>query len=578
MKKTFQLVGITCFFVMSLSAETIKSNISEVLNTNPVVLEKLKNYRATQQDLEIAESEYYPKLDFRLSRGYTDAGQLKDYNQDETWEHTVVDEEYEHYEGSLILTQNIFNGFATMNKVDYQEARILAAAYKYLEVSNDMAFQTTGAYINVLKAYDLVLTARENLEINQKTYEKVQDLFDSGLTAESEVVKIQSSLSLAKSNLIAELNNAREVEYAYKRLVGRMPQIKLMTKPALDITMPESIERAAIYAIENNPSLLVSKYNIEGAQALKKYQKNTYYPKLDLEITQNYNDVTERNSFNSPDDRFIAKIILSYNFYTGGADRANIQKHISKIHQEIELKRDLKRQVIEGLELSWTSYEMLSERLKDLYEYKEFSEKTLQLYKDEYDLGRRTLLDLLSAQNDLINSKNQIINAEYDFLLSKFRVLDAMGLLVVTVLGDNKEIAQKVNLYSTNEAHQILDELPVKFDVDGDKINDDVDICDNSIKANNIMPYGCKKISRDSDNDGVMDHKDQCLMSPINANVDHNGCAIDSDKDGVLDHEDKCPNTKKGDSVDQNGCKVSETLLGELNTLTETNKSAGGAL
>ena len=543
----------------SLFSLTLQESVAEVMNTNPIVAERLKNYRATQQDLSIAESEYYPSVDFRASLGYNNAGEFKD-SSDRDWNHKVTDEQYNNYETSLILTQNLFDGFSTTNKVDYQEARILAAAYNYIEKSNDLAFKMTSAYLTVVRSYELLQTARENVQINDEIFRKVKDLFDSGLTTDSEVKKIESSLSLARSNLTVQRNNSRDAEYSFRRVLGRMPNVANMSKPELNISMPDSLQRAALYAINHNPSLLVSRYNIKGAQALHKQTQKDFYPKLDLELAQNYNDADDRNSFNQPDDRFSARLVLSYNLFRGGADNAAAQREISKINQEIDIKRDLKRQVIEGLDLSWNAYEMIAMQLKDLKDYSRFSEKTLELYKEEYDLGRRSLLDLLSAQNDVINSRSQIIIAEYDHLLAKYRILDAMGLLPMAIIGDTKEFSSRVNLYTDAEAHEILDTIPVKLDVDEDNIVDNQDLCDNSLLENNIMPYGCKKIIRDSDGDGVRDSRDKCPLTPKNAKVSPDGCALDGDMDGVKDYKDKCLDTPIGYEVNDNGCAISINL------------------
>ncbi|MBU4111290.1 TolC family outer membrane protein, partial [bacterium] len=555
----FALLAIGSLSFTSLSALTLKESVVEAMNTNPVVQERLKNYRATQQDLNIAESEYYPKLDFRASFGHTEAGAIKD-SEDGSYNHLVQSDAYENYEASLILTQNLFDGFGTTNKVDYQESRILAAAYNYIEKTNDIAFKMTSAYINVLRSYELLQTARENVQINESIFSKVKDLYNAGLTTDSEVKKIESALALSRSNLTVQLNNTRDTEFSFRRVLGRMPDVSTMVKPDVDVPMPDSIERAALYSINHNPSLLVSRYNIKGAQALWKQNEKDYYPKIDLEVSQNYSDASDRNAFDQPDDRFRARIVLNYNIFRGGADSATSQKNISKINQEIEIQRDLKRQVIEGLDLSWNAYEMIGLQLKDLKEYKDFSAKTLELYKEEYDLGRRSLLDLLAAQNDFINSKSQIITAEYEHLFSKYRILDAMGLLPMAVSGNEQDYASRVNLYTNAGAHEILDSVPVKLDVDSDNIPDNEDLCDNSVLENNIMPYGCKKIQRDSDGDGVYDSKDKDALTPKNAKVSPDGVALDSDLDGVKDYEDLCPNTPIGYTVDKDGCTSSLTL------------------
>jgi len=558
LRKVITVGLFTLFYLQSLSALTIKESVVEVMDTNPVVQERLRNYRATREDLNVANSEYLPSVDFRASLGYTKSGVVKNTNA--SWNHAVRDENYGNYESSLVLTQNLFDGFGTTYKVSYQEARILAAAYNYIEKANDIAYRMTNAYLNVLREYELLQTARENVQINEDIYKKVKDLYDSGLTTDSEVKKIESALSLARSNLTVQKNNTRDKEYNFRRVLGRMPQVSQMQKPDLNISMPSSVERAAEYAINHNPSLLVSRYNIKGAQALWKQHQKEFYPKIDLEVTQNFNDVEKRNSFDQPDDRFKARIVLSYNLFRGYADTATVQKDVSKINQEVEIKRDLKRQVIEALDLSWNAYEMIALQLKDLRDYKVFAEKTLELYKEEYDLGRRSLLDLLTAQNDVINSRAQIIKAEYDYLLAKYRILDAMGLLPLAVIGDTKEFDARVNLYVNGDANEVIDRVPVKYDVDNDKIADDEDLCDNSLLENNIMPYGCVKMTRDSDGDGVINSKDQCQNTPKNAKVSPDGCAIDVDMDGVKDYKDKCPNTPLGYNVNEDGCAISLNL------------------
>ena len=545
-------MAIIGFMCINLSASTLQDNVKDVLQTNPLVVERLKNFRAIKQDMKVAESEYYPSLDLRVSGGYNKAGVLKN---------DVLDVDYTNYQSSLVFTQNLFNGFSTTHKVDYQQARILAAAYNYIETADDTAFKMVQAFIDVLKSQELVQTAIENVQINESILQKVQDLFNSGLTTESEVKKIQSSLSLAKANLIVQQNNASDKERNYKRVLGRMPNVKTMEHPKLDVDMPESYERAALFAVKNNPSILVTNYNIKSAQELWKQNKNGYYPTLDLQLTQNYNDVSKNyNTFDRPDDRFQAQLVLNYNLYKGGADSAEVQKNISKISQEIEIQREKKREVIESLELSWNAYEMIEKQIDELKRYNQYSETTLELYKEEYDLGRRSLLDLLSAQNDVINARKQIITAEYDYLFAQYRILDAMGLLTTVVLGDTDEYRSKVSLSKTTDNGNVEDILPIKRDSDNDKIEDNIDLCDNSQLNNDIMPYGCKKYKKDTDADGVFDSKDECPYTLKGVKVDERGCALDSDSDGITDNFDKCPNTPLGYDVDNSGCAISTTL------------------
>jgi adhesin transport system outer membrane protein len=91
-------------------------------------------------------------------------------------------------------------------------------------------------------------------------------------------------------------------------------------------------------------------------------------------------------------NRFRAGVVLTYNLYRGGADSDEITKSTSAIYRNVQTKNELQRETIEGLELSWSAYTMTDLQLIELIKYRNFSEETLKLYKEEYDIGRRTLL------------------------------------------------------------------------------------------------------------------------------------------------------------------------------------------
>jgi outer membrane protein OmpA-like peptidoglycan-associated protein len=239
---------------------------------------------------------------------------------------------------------------------------------------------------------------------------------------------------------------------------------------------------------------------------------------------------------------------MNYNLYRGGADTATEQRNISKINQEVQTMLESKRQALEGIEFSWNAHEMIQKQLVDLLEYRKYAEVTLDLFKDEFDMGRRSMLDILAAQNDLIGSRQQIINAQYDELFARYRILDAMGLMVVAVMGNETQYASRVNL-GNGKADIINDVIPVKLDQDNDTIADNLDLCDNSKPNEKLMPYGCTK------------SKELILETPKLAPIVVVPMVeADSDKDGIVDTKDLCPGTPKGYTVDQDGCPIKLTL------------------
>lgn len=503
-KKIFLTLSLASFLV----AQDMKTTVNEVISTNPNVLERLKNYNSTKEDVTIANAGYYPKIDLSLGVGRekTDRSGRQFGASDESFNLSV-------YQNSLTYTHNLFKGFETMYQVQQHEYKTAASAYGYIETVNDTAFNMVKSYLQVMRQKELLDIAQENIEINEEIFSKVQKLYDSGLTTLSEVNKIEASLSLAKSNYVVQENTLLDVQYSFQKILGRYLNPEDMQKPVLNIALPASIEEAAQFAIKNNPSLLVSSFNMKTAQASYHEKKSPFYPQVDIEISQSMNK--NLSGIQGEDDRFRAMAYLKYNFFNGFADQAALQKSVSEIHKEVETKNSLRRDVIEGLNLSWAANEKLGDQLDHLHKYKDFALKTLTLYAKEYDLGRRSLLDLLSAQNDFIGAKSQIINTEYSMLEAKYRILDALGTLVQTVLGDTQIVYSNVGL--AGQEPENTDALPISLDRDRDLIADDDDICNNSLPTEMRNIYGCKEIPENLQRieryDGFLFNDDNALLS-----------------------------------------------------------------
>ncbi len=499
------------FFFTAGHALTLKDTVDEVIQTHPVVQERLKNYRATRQDMGIADSGYMPTIDIVGGIGWKTQGHI---NSD------ITEADFDTYNSAIIVKQNIFNGFDTLYSVAYEKARVVSSAYDYIEKTDDITLQTTKAYIDLLRANELYNTLKENVANNELIYSKVYELYVSGVAARSELDKIQSSLALSRSNLTAKRNNLVDARFDFHRMLGRNVSVESLVRPDFTSRLPSSRVRAMQFALEHNPSLMVSRFNIKSAQKRYKQTRANYYPSVDLEASQNYSNNWQTST--APDDRFEVMLNVKYNLYKGGQDSSIKQKNISLVNQEIEKQRELKRELIHSMGVSWSAYEITKVQLDDLYKFQSFSFSTLELYQEEYELGQRSLLDLLAAQNDFFNAQTQIINTEYDRLFAKYRILDAMGVLVVALLGDEVDYYKSVGLQGKSE--NIEDELPVNLDQDSDKIPDAQDMCVNSELNSNVMPYGCKKFIEDSDDDGVMDNYDLCSDTPLGFSVNEDGC------------------------------------------------------
>lgn len=430
------MVGLwVSLITLNTYADSLPEVVSTVLDTNPGVKERLKNYHAKKAEIGIAQAEYYPTVNLQSAVGKKLTGRF-DTN--------AIHESYTIFQNSLILKQNIFNGFGTNEQVNYKKMQALAAAYSYLDKANDIALDTIKAYIGLQQQIALLKNSQNNVAHHQSTYRKIQKAYDAGLTTLSEVSKIRSALSLSKSNLMLQQNKLLNAQSTFRKIVGNRIDLKKLNRVDFSVKLPHTEKKAETYALAYSPSVLTGKYNVKGAKALYEKSKSSFYPKVDIELSQNYND--NYNEFIGKDDRTQGLLVVSYNLYNGGTDEANKLSTLHKMNQEASIVNDIKRQVIERVTLAWNAYRLSLEQIPFLKQYKAQSQKTLSLYHKEYDVGNRTLLDIISVENDLKRANDELIYTRYNLLQSKYEIMHAMGLTIASVLGNQSDYYRRVGI------------------------------------------------------------------------------------------------------------------------------------
>lgn len=160
------------------------------------------------------------------------------------------------------------------------------------------------------------------------------------------------------------------------------------------------------------------------------------------------------------DDSSSIMLKLRYNLYNGNADTANKQKRVSELHQEMRVLEDLQRRVEESIRLSWMAYTTLDKQMVYLKTHKELSEKTLSSYVEEFNLGRRTLLDILDTEEEMYSADRELVIAKYDFILAQYRIIESIGTLSSQM---DAGFADVVGLGEDgNSKAEVLDGMPSK--------------------------------------------------------------------------------------------------------------------
>ena len=185
--------------------------------------------------------------------------------------------------------------------------------------------------------------------------------------------------------------------------------------------------------------MLVAEHDKEVSKEALEYAKRNNYPTLDVELEATRYNNKNGSDVDSRDEDYSAMLVMNYNLYNGGKDQAEKLKYKSLQKFEAAHKQRLEDELKESLDFAWNSYVMLNEQLTYQKDYQKYTENSKEAYFEEFQLGRKTLIDLLDIQDEINSIKMQVTSNEYDILISKFRILDSTGDLYNSFVKELKE-------------------------------------------------------------------------------------------------------------------------------------------
>ena len=411
---------LACGLALALTApsqgETIAEAVDQVIQTNPRIQSQIHNRLARDQEVVQARAGYYPTLD-----GYA-AGGWANYRE-------PIEDDLNPYEAGFSLRQNVFRGFADQGEVARQEARVASSAYLLQGTSEDLALETARVYINVLSKQELKEIADENLEIHLRIADQIKLRSNSGVGSQADTDQINGRLALAQSNVVIAETNLQDARSEYLAVVGTLPMGLTQPLPP-NSRMFDSLEDATLAALGSNPILKSAAADLEARQQQYEVAKAPYYPILDIELDQRWDEDISLSE--GERDWFSALGRVRYNFFNGFRDQGRKAETLEQVSEAREIKNNTERQVVESMRLSWMAYMSVLDRIDYLRNYMKSSRSTAIAYAKQFDIGKRTLLDVLDAEAEAITARADLVDAEADGLFAQDRMLAATGQLVDT--------------------------------------------------------------------------------------------------------------------------------------------------
>lgn len=422
--------------VLSISVPAYSMNLNEAVEkamaSNPEVLISERNKLAIEQELRQAKAGFLPTLDLTIGSGHERSNNSTTRSRADREDGEGGHRSLWRNETRLVANQMIFDGYETCSNVRQQSARLESARKNNKEVKENISLRVVQSYLDVMRNKELVKLSQNNVENHNRYLKQINARSSSGRGSKADIRQAEGRLALAESTLYSAMGELKNANASYAEIVGEKP-VGLVKYEAPVSLMPVDRDNAVERALENNPAIHSAQSDISAANSAFQATKASFYPRLDLELeaqrSHNLDGTDEANN------SYLAMARISYNLYNGGADLARKRERSARLEEARDtLERD-RREVEERMYEGWNNLETSKMRLKPLGSHVKSSSETKKAYKSQFDIGQRSLLDLLDTEVEYFNAKTAYINGQFAVDFAMYNVLATSG-DILTVFND----------------------------------------------------------------------------------------------------------------------------------------------
>ena len=410
-----------------VSAMSITEAVQKSVETHPQIQVKKEELNAQKESLTIVRSDYLPSVDLSYSVG---PETTKNANV------ARVKTDLTRQDASAVLSWNLFAGLNTKYGVEQQEALILSAGDNVQDSANTLALETAEAYVNVLRNKELLNIAKENVEVHKKYLDQIKIKADAGVGRNSDYKQTLSRYENAKSVMFLAEQNYDNALYSFKRILPGDVSASDLDKPSTGAMPAETLDALVELAMQNNPTIAVSKDNIKVAKAALSRSNSPYYPRADIVAEAYWNKNVNGIEANTPptgsllydeNDGYNALLVLNYNIFNGLADSATKQVNQHKLLQKNSTLADSERYIKAFTQIAYQTYQSTKIQLAHIDANIKAAGETVADYQQENELGRRSIIDLLNIELEYNAARNRKVTADYDNLLAYYQILSYTG-------------------------------------------------------------------------------------------------------------------------------------------------------
>jgi outer membrane protein len=414
-------------------ADTIEAALVRAYQNNPQLNAQRAAVRATDETVPQALSGYRPRVAVTASAGtqYTDS-----LTNTRTAAGGLVQTPLSGVNAPRsvggTVTQNLFNGFQTANRTRAAESQVSSAREGLRVLEQTVMLAAATIYMDYLRDSAIVEVQRSNTRVLDQTLKQTRDRFNVGEVTRTDVAQSEAQLAAGRTQLLTAESNLNTTRANFRRIIGNEPSALAAGTP-VDRFLPGTLPAAVELGMMQNPNVTAAMFGIDISFLNVKVAEGALFPTVNLVGTVQQTYETTLALYRSFSASAVAQ--LSVPIYQGGAEYALIRQSKETLAQQrlnLDQVRDQTRATVTQ---AWGQLQAAKAQIASAQAQVAASETALNGVREEARVGQRTTLDVLNAQQALVNARVALVTAQHDRVVASYATLAAVGRLSPAVLG-----------------------------------------------------------------------------------------------------------------------------------------------
>ena len=423
MKIFFKILFIIVFLTESVIAETFNVALKRAFDSNPELNAERESLNISEQELKVSKSSYLPTITLEGSKSQEDTDKLTNRNGSNA---SITDVNPE--VSSITVTQTLID-FGRSAELAKSKIGINLAKAKLLKKEQEILYKAAEAYTGLISAKEKFSINNTNVNLLERQVETDRIRLERGNISLSDVAQSESSLAGAKAKLIQAENDLLTSRLNYENIIGQLNDIESLDKSSIkEINLPNELSEAIEMSKKNNPDLIIAQLEFEQSKKDTLSAISDLAPTAKLSFDRSKTD--DLSSTYDERDKDVLKATVTWPFFSGGKNYANLNKSkSSELQKSLLLDNSIKKNQTD-VASAWSSYQSNQSLLNSVRAQVNAAEIANEGIVAEYNSGSdRTTLEVIQSNSLLLDAQISLAESEKNYILSQFNLLKSIGLL-----------------------------------------------------------------------------------------------------------------------------------------------------